>query len=138
MKEGKAVFFSEDGQDEGGIAETELIVKSSSGDVTIKNATAEKIDVFSSSGDAKLQNVTAAASNVRSASGDVSIDHIDCSRVMQVESSKGDLAVADVKAEAFNVGCSAGDVAVSSVKFTSGNIETSSGARGHCHCEYEI
>ena len=127
MKERKAVFFSEDGQDEGSIAERELIVKSSSGDVTIKNVTAEKIDVFSSSGDAKLQNVTAAASNVRSASGDVSIDHIDCSRVMQVESSKGDLAVADVKAEAFNVGCSAGDVAVSSVKFTSGNIETSSG-----------
>ncbi len=127
MKEEKAVSFSQAIEDEAGTDERELIAKSSSGDVNIKNVTAEKIDASSSSGDTNLKNVTVTASNVRSSSGDVSINHIGCSGTLQVGSTSGDLAVANVKAEVFNVSCSSGDVAIASARFTAGDIEASRG-----------
>ena len=126
LKEEKAVGFAQNEQEERD-GRRELIAKSSSGDVSIRSVTAEKVNAASSSGDVDIQNVTATNAGIRSSSGDVSASNVKCSGELALESFSGDLAVACVEAEAFTVRSSGGDLAVFSAVFNAGSIQASRG-----------
>ncbi len=109
------------------LAMSNIDIKASSGDVTVKGANADSLTVETNSGDILLDSISAKNAGISATSGDVSLENMVLTDSIDLRTSSGDITSGSIKAKHINCHASSGDVALNDCNASELDIVTSSG-----------
>ncbi|MGI5985819.1 MAG: DUF4097 family beta strand repeat-containing protein [Oscillospiraceae bacterium] len=105
----------------------EFDIGSVSGNITVRNSTAENISAESTSGNVKLADVETAGIDVDTVSGEISLSRIPKFIPISLETTSGEVYAEDIEAENIKVESVSGDIIITNVSGQKANLSTSSG-----------
>lgn len=106
---------------------SELIIRSSSGDIKLASSTLDHVMIKTGSGDASIEKITANALGIDSGSGDVDLSgHI---KAVTVKTGSGDILLSGISADSVDLRTGSGDVMINlgDFKLWTAQVTTGSG-----------
>lgn len=106
--------------------EEQLKIKSTSGDINLRNNNVKNIELFTISGDIILNKSVCDKLNVKTTSGYISCDNL-ATEVANCNSINGDIDVCNCSGIEIDLKSTSGDISLSNIRYSDVNISTVSG-----------